>query len=389
MRNGEIRTGLGSAELIEINGESCVLSLVADITDLREAQAVMRESEGRFRLVANAAPVMIWMSGVDKRCTYVNEGWLQFTGRSLEEELGKEWASGIHPDDSEKSVKAYAEAFDRREAFRIEYRLQRHDGEYRWILDHGVPRFNSDGSFAGYIGSAIDVTERKQAEEALSTVSQKLIQAQEQERTSIARELHDDLNQRIALAAVSLDALEHDRAASADVLKKGLASVKKQLLELGLDVQALSHRLHSSKLERLGLKTAADSFCREFSKRHNIVIDFKSENVPGDLSEEISLSLFRILQEALQNAVKHSGSKHFEVLLKGSPYEIQLSVSDSGKGFDPLEASNSEGIGLASMRERLKLVDGELSIQTEPNRGTTISARVPLKSKMQFAAGRK
>jgi PAS domain S-box-containing protein len=165
-----------------------------DDTQRREAERVVRESEARFRLVANAAPVMIWMSGVDKLCTYFNQPWLKFTGRSLEAELGNGWSEGVHPEDLTRCSETYIHAFDRREPFAMEYRLRRHDGEYRWILDQGVPRFNEGGSFAGYIGSCSDITERKLAEEALAGLSRKLLEAQEQERTRIARELHDDIS---------------------------------------------------------------------------------------------------------------------------------------------------------------------------------------------------
>ena len=141
--------------------------MLADITDRKSAEDAIRESEERFRLVANTAPVLIWMSDVDQLCTYFNEPWLEFTGESLESQLGSGWANGVHPEDSERCLRIYTEAFDRRERFRMEYRLRRQDGEYRWILDIGVPRFNQHRSFVGYIGSCIDVTERKRAEEAL------------------------------------------------------------------------------------------------------------------------------------------------------------------------------------------------------------------------------
>jgi PAS domain S-box-containing protein len=131
------------------------------------AEKTMRESEERFRLVADTAPVLIWMSGPDKLCTYFNKPWLDFTGRSIDSELGNGWAEGVHPEDLQRCLETYTKSFDRREKFRMEYRLRGYDGEYRWILDIGVPRFNEDGSFAGYIGSGVDVTERKRAEEAL------------------------------------------------------------------------------------------------------------------------------------------------------------------------------------------------------------------------------
>src|SRR6478736_6408032 len=180
-----------------------VLAALAE--EHEQAAQVVRESEERFRLVANTAPVMIWMAGPDKLCNYFNQPWLEFTGRPLEAELGNGWAEGVHHDDLKPCMETYSLAFDQRQSFAMEYRLRRNDGEHRWILDIGVPRFNPDGSFAGYIGSCLDVTDRRLAEEALASVGRRLIEAQEEERKWIARELHDDIGQRIALVAVELD----------------------------------------------------------------------------------------------------------------------------------------------------------------------------------------
>jgi PAS domain S-box-containing protein len=359
--------------------------IVRDITESRRAEAALRESEERFRLVANTAPVMIWMSDVNKLCTYFNQPWLEFTGRSLDAEMGNGWTQGVHAEDLARCFDSYTKAFDGRETFQMEYRLRRHDGEYRWVLDSGTPRFNADGSFAGYIGSAIDVTERKRAEEALSTVSQRLIEAQEEERTWIARELHDDINQRVALLAVNLDRLKQNLPSSAAGLRREIVEASKQLGDLGSDIQALSHRLHSPKLEHLGLVKAAASLCKEMSDQQKVSVDFHSENIPKELSWEVSLCLFRVLQEALQNATKHSGSRHFQVSLSGGSNQIELTVQDSGVGFDPEEVMKGRGRGLASMKERLKLVSGYLSIDSQPQRGTVIQARVPLSSKTKSA----
>ena len=177
-----------------------------------EAAHVVRESEERFRLVSNTAPVMIWMTGTDRLCTYVNQSWLDFTGRPLEAELGNGWVEGVHKEDLRPCLETYSRAFDRHESFEMEYRVRRNDGEYRWILDVGVPRFNSDGNFAGYIGSCLDITDRKLAEEALASVGHKLIEAHEQERTWIARELHDDIVQRVALVAAELERCDEQAA---------------------------------------------------------------------------------------------------------------------------------------------------------------------------------
>ena len=365
------------------------IGVVVDITDRTKAEQSLRESEERFRLVANTAPVLIWMSGTDKLHTYFNQPWLEFTGRPLEAELGNGWVEGVHPEDSNACLTRYTRAFDRRESFQMQYRLRRHDGEYRWVSAIGVPRFNPDQSFAGYIGSCIDVTDRKLAAEALSNMGRKLIEAHEEERTRIARELHDDINQRIALLAVELERWNQHLPESAVDIHHHIDHARQRLLEIANDIQALSHRLHSSKLEYLGLAAAANSFCREFSEQQKVRIEFSHSDVPRTMPREISLCLFRVLQEAVRNAAKHSGARHFAADLRGSAEGINLTVRDQGVGFDWQNAENARGLGLISMKERLQLVNGEFSVKSEPGRGTTISARVPYRPEehLQIAAG--
>jgi PAS domain S-box-containing protein len=354
-----------------------------DDTLRREAERAVRESEERFRLVANAAPVLIWMADVDKLCTYFNQGWLEFTGRSLEAELGHGWTQGVHPDDAERCLETYTKAFDQREPFQMEYRLRRRDGKYRWMFDQGVPRFNADASFVGYIGSCTDVTEHKLAVEALSTVSQKLIEAQEEERARLARELHDDIIQQLTLLSLHLQLVKRSHPASAAELDEEIGAALQKTAKLATDIRALSHRLHSSKLELFGLEEAAAGFCEELSDRHAVEVAFHSENISKTLPPRISLCLFRVLQEALQNAIKHSGSRRFRVLLRGQADNVELTVQDSGVGFDLREAMRRSGLGLTSMKERLGLVNGQLSIHSELGRGTTIKARVPLTAASQ------
>jgi PAS domain S-box-containing protein len=343
-----------------------------------QAAHVVRESEERFRLVANTAPVMIWMAGTDRLYTYVNQPWLEFTGRPLEAELGNGWTEGIHNEDLKRCLETYTQAFDQRQSFAMEYRIRRNDGEYRWILDTGVPRFNPDGNFAGYIGSCLDITDRKLAEEILATVGRRLIEAHEEERTWIARELHDDIGQRIALLAVELEHLDLQAPGSVVDVHEYLRHAHQRVSDLAKDIQALSHRLHSSKLEYLGLVTAAKSFCHELSEQRNVRIEFKHSDIPATIPKEISLCIFRVLQEALQNAVNHSAEQNFTVEVHGTKEGISLTVSDSGIGFNWQDAMNRRGLGLISMRERLRLVNGELSIQSAPGRGTIVLARVPL-----------
>jgi len=378
------RTILASNFPIEdAKGIDRVACILLDITDRKMAEASLRESEERFRVVADTAPVMIWMSGLNKQPTYFNQAWLDFTGCALDIQQSSGLAAITHPDDFEQCRKVYLEAFDSRRPFKKECRLRRHDGEYRWVLDTGVPRFLSDGSFVGYIGSCIDVTDHKLAEQALSNVNRQLIEAHEQERTRIARELHDDINQRIALLGVQLETAKQSLPASAIQSSNRITEALECVTSLGNDIQELSHRLHSSKLDFLGLETASAGLCRELSTRQKVEIDFHSENIPKNLPKEISFCLFRVLQEALQNASKHSGSRHLKVLLAGKRgSEIELTVRDSGIGFEPEQAMKGRGLGLANMQERLRLVDGTLSIQSKPHRGTTIRAHVPISPRL-------
>lgn len=592
-------------------------------------------SDDLFRLVADSLPFLVRVSGPDKRCTYFNKSWLEFTGRSLESELGDGWAEGVHPEDRQHCIDAYTAAFDPHAPFTIEYRLRRHDGEFRWVLDHAAPLFDPDGSFAGYFGACHDVTdfrqtdderrlvderlrlamesgklvgwewdlttdrdtwfgdlstifgipsnvyvghvddfrrvvhpddrglvwkavkesmesgtpytaefrirwqdgtvrwvsargqfyysaggipermlgiavditdrkdaeetlrrkerelnetqrlagvggwqwesetdtvtwsegmyriagldpgmgavsyrdhprlytpeswsrlqkavdealragvpyrldmeliradgthrwvtargeavrdatgriaglrgtvqditERKHAEEALSSVSRHLIEAQEADRARIARDLHDDIGQRLAALALTLDHVTGLLPDSASGALRYLTELQQQTAEITADVQRLSHDLHSSRLRHLGVVTAMRGFCEELSGQKHVTIAFGHHDVPATVSPDVSLCLFRVLQEALHNAVRHSQVSQFDVTLRGNGKTIDLAVRDEGIGFDVDAASRGPGLGLTSMKERLKLIGGELIIESQSAGGTTVTARVPVR----------
>jgi signal transduction histidine kinase len=222
---------------------------------------------------------------------------------------------------------------------------------------------------------------RKMAADAVLSVNRKLIDSEEREYTRIARDLNEDINQRVALVAFGLEQLgELEPAPSESVAEASLHTRElwQRVSEIGADIHAISNRLRSSNLEYLGIETSAKAFCEQFAELHQAEVEFKSHNVPNNVALEISFPLFRVLQEALLNSVKHSGKRHYEVELFGTSGTIHLTVSDSGSGFDPAAAILGRGLGLTSMRERLKLVKGELSIDSEALRGTKIHASVPL-----------
>jgi signal transduction histidine kinase len=214
------------------------------------------------------------------------------------------------------------------------------------------------------------------AQEALEKIGGKLIEAQEEERSRIARELHDDICQRLALLSMELE--QANRESNGSSRSPKIEEIRRHCAQIAGDVQALSHKLHSSKLEYLGLVAAIRSLCREFSQQHDVSVQFADETVPSFLPRDISLSLFRVTQEALQNAIKHSGARQFSVTLRGLPNEIQLEVSDHGSGFDVERAKLERGMGLVSMGERVHLVHGIFTIESTVNSGTKIVVRVPL-----------
>jgi PAS domain S-box-containing protein len=376
----DYRWDMGFALAVLAGGMAvCLMSiLVMTATSLEREELAHRESEVRFRLAANTAPVMIWMTDLKQAYVYVNEPWLRFTGSTLESQLGDGWLDMLHPDDRDPTMSEFVRCSNDLEPFQVQYRLKRFDGEYRWVLDTGVARF-SEGTYAGYVGSCVDCTDRKAAEEALATLERKIIQAQEDERSRVARELHDDINQRIAVLTWEMRAFA-DKVKRNPKLRCLIDSAALQLRNLGMDIQAISHRLHSSHLEYLGLASAARALCEDVRIQQQADIEFSCSEAFPKLNKDISLSLYRVLQEALQNAMKHSGASKIRVELVCNESEVRLSVIDEGTGFDPRRADKQQGLGLISMRERLRLVQGDFAIQSEPGRGTEVKCRVAFAS---------
>jgi PAS domain S-box-containing protein len=375
----KIDVSLTISPLRDANGRIVGSSQIArDITERKRAEDELKKSEKRFRVMADSAPMLIWLSGPDTLATDFNKAWLEFTGRSMQEELGEGWTKNLHPDDLHRHLEAYADAFEKKARFVSEYRLRRNDGQYRWMLDQSVPRFLDDGVFAGYVGYCLDISDQKETAAARIELGGRFIHAQEVEREHIARELHDDINQRLALLANGLQEFEQSTSA------KNNASEKKDLQELwrltndiATGIQQMSHHLHPSKLHYLGLAAAVRDLCQEVSRQHKFEIDCVVRDIPQDLGQDVSLSLFRTVQESLRNVAKHSHAHHIKVELTRQPTGIELRVSDDGVGFSPDLPQNNLGLGLVSMRERLRSVGGELTIWSRLSFGTQIKGIVP------------
>jgi PAS domain S-box-containing protein len=339
-----------------------------DITERKRKEAELRESEARFRLVADSAPVMIWMSGTDKLCTYFNKPWLDFTGRSIGRELGNGWAEGVDPEDLQKCLDTYIQSFDRREAFRMEYRLRRHDGEFRWILDIGVPRFNPDRSFAGYIGSCIDVTEQRRAEEQLRHAQEDLarvtrVVAMGALAAAIAHEVNQPLTAIVTNGQFCLRQLD-----GATSNPDELWSAIRAIVDDGARASAVISRIRGLLTKGVPTRTELDInrtiqdvtniLRNEFTRnRVSLRTELASDlpRVPGD-PVQLQQVLINLIMNAIE-ATSSSTNERREILIRSAknPDGVLVQVQDSGLGiepglasriFEPFFTTKAKGIGM-------------------------------------------
>jgi PAS domain S-box-containing protein len=361
--------------------------LAHDITERKRAEQALRETndaletqtrvlqsqEELLKIFVKNVPTAVAMLDRDMRYLQVSDRWcndylpgrVQILGRCHYE---------IFPDMPERWKEVHLRALQGETLRADEDRWEGQDGTH-WARWEVRPWKTAEGAVGGILILAEDITRRKQMEETLSDMSRKFIESQEQERAHIGRELHDDINQRLAMLSLELEQLLENPSE----IQPRVKELRRQMAEVSNDVQALSHDLHSSKLEYLGVVAGIKSWCKEFSERQRMEIDFKNE-VSSTLPIEVGLSLFRVMQEALHNAQKHSGVKRIEVQLREDSGEIHLVVSDLGRGFDLETAMQGRGLGLTSMSERVRLMNGTISIESKPMCGTTIHVRVPLQS---------
>jgi len=380
-RDGSKMWGRLSVSLLSDRPYPLVVAMVEDITERKRAEETLRESEERFRSVFQDAGIGMVIVSPEGRFLGANGSFCDCLGYTEKELLTKTVEAITLPEDWPMFSQKLRAALHEGVGFhRVEKRCLHKSGRIIHTESSGSLIRNNHGDPQYFVGEVLDVTRRKEAEDTIASINRRLVEAQEAERARIARDLHDDVNQRIALAATDIEKLKQDPPSSTADLQRRLSEVWQQLIAVSTGVQSISHQLHSPQLEYLGIVAAIRSFCREFSTRTNVEINFTTENVPNHVSHDASLCLFRIVQEALQNATKHSQVRHFEVALSFFGNHLHLTVSDHGIGFDADEPSAQTGLGLISMRERVRLVNGTITIESKRMGGTSIHVRVPIES---------
>src|ERR1700680_723737 len=361
-----------------------------DITAQKQAEQALRESEQRFRVITDASPVMVWMAGTDKLCYYFNKGWLDFVGRTLEQESGNGWAENVHPEDFDRCLQIYVANFDARRSFEMEYRMRHHTGQYRWILDRGVPRYAPDGTFEGYVGGCLDIHDQKEAAEKVRIADDmtRLMKAQDEERRRIARELHDSAGQTLAVLGMSLAQLVRRAESIAPELAREGKAIEAMVQQLHREIRTTSYLLHPPLLDESGLASALTLYVDGLAERSHVAITLDVSDNVGRLPSDLELAIFRLVQECLTNIYRHSGSKTAHIRVAREGESIRTEVQDHGKGISPerlLEIqSHGAGVGIRGIRERIRQFHGEMKMESNGS-GTSVIVSIPIPKEVRAA----
>jgi PAS domain S-box-containing protein len=373
------------------------IAVIRDVTDRMRAEEQLRETETRFRNMADASPVLLWLAETDGLCTFFNQTWLTFTGRALEEEWGVGWAEGVHFEDFQRCMDTFVEAFNERRVFEMEYRLRRADGEFRWVLDRGTPRYTPDGRFAGYIGSCVDITERKAAEGEL----RRAVQVRDQFLSVASHELRTPLTP-LQLQIDRLDRLLHRgprRSVDIDEVTEMAAMVRSQvgrmsdLVDVLLDVSRVTSghlQLDCAELDVSDLVRESVERWRQTATSAGCRLDLHLDGPVLAVSDRLRLE--QLLNNLLSNAIKYGARKPIEVELASAPDLLRLQVRDHGIGVPladqariferferavPVENYGGLGLGLWISRQIVESMGGAIRLESAPKMGARFLVELP------------
>lgn len=348
-----------------------------EIEDRKRTERALRESEVRFRTMADTAPVMIATSDIHQQATFFNKAWLDLTGRTIEHELGMGWIDSIHPEDVPACLAEVSRSFTAQSLFNLEFRLRRFDGKYGNVMCKGVPRYEADGTFVGFIACIVDITELQQNQAKLRALSASLISVQDEERRRISRELHDDLIQRLAMLAIDLGKLMENNISGRGI-DSDLHALQKRAVETAELTRHIAHELHPLILDDLGIVAALRSLCDEYARREEIQIDFISSDLPNTLPRETASCIYAVAQEALLNISKHAQAQRVQANLVGTSNSVVLRIVDDGVGVALSVLEGAVGLGVMNMRERVRWVRGSFSLTSLPQRGALLTIEIPI-----------
>jgi len=381
----KIRTKYGEERWLELtdnfityDGCPAILCSAFDITAAKQAEMELQERTLYLESLIANTPLGIVVKDEERRVLFCNPAFEQMFQYTQADIQGKDLDDFIAPHAREEAVRLSNSVRHGGIAHARTQRVRK-DGTFLDVELYGV-RVYSGAKFVASFVIYQDITERKKSEEKLLSLRNRLARAQEEERARIARDLHDDTGQRLALLSIDLEQLKQASVKLKSSLTQQLESLVKAASEITSDVHNVSRRLHPSQVELLGLVPALSNFCKDFAVRNSMEIEFYHDSLQHKPPQDAALCLFRVAQEAIRNVQKHSGTRRALVQLDENSGSLRLRISDHGAGFDPESNEHPQGLGLLSMQERLHSLGGELFVHSRPGGGTCIEACIPLKA---------
>jgi PAS domain S-box-containing protein len=385
-KDGQLIYGLISARALEFNGELCIVGIVNDITEQKRVEEALRKTQNQLKIVFDTVPALIWLKDTNEKYVAVNKAYLH-TFNLAEEDVIKKMDYDLFPRElADQFVSDDREVLSSgKPKINIEEHFPVGSGEWRWNLTNRMVYYDEDDNATGTIGFALDITDRKRAENALSksekrlrALSGRIQSVREEERVNIAREIHDDLGQQLTGLKLDLGWLLLRLKPDQSELKEKAKTMGQLIDQTVQTIRRISTELRPRILDDFGLIAALEWQAQEFTKKTGIPCRFRSSILKLNLKADPSIAVFRIFQEALTNVARHSQATHVEVSLNKTVQGLTLSIQDNGQGISDREIARSKSLGLLGMRERSLIFGGTFDIKGQKGKGTTVILRLPI-----------